>query len=342
MYKREIFSRILKYAGVLKCLRLFSGSEKFRVLMYHRVFDKGDDFPYFLEGVPVAEFDKQMGFLAKNFNVIAIEDAVNLLLAGRPMPKKAISVTIDDGYVDCYTNIFPVLRKYCLPATIYLTTGHMGSSKIFWADEVGYIFKKGTPRDSYYHNAMLGRLNAGLARKDPRLLDATVQRLKALNDDVKIEIIADLAKFFQVDVKEPRESYNLTWAQVKEMSDQGIFFGAHTLTHPILTRVNLGDAEHEVSESKATIESHTGKPVHGFCYPNGTESDFNDDIIGILKKHGFRYAVTTIWGFNHIGSDRFKLNRVGPNCDDDIDRFECIVSGGFEIANKARKFLGSV
>ena len=145
--------------------------------------------------------------------------------------------------------------------------------------------------------------------------------------------------FFQVSDDELDVNYNLSWEQIREMSRNGIFFGAHTVTHPILTRVPEEQAREEIAKSKERIESEIHKPVYGFCYPNGTEEDFDASIVEILKNCGFAYAVTTIWGSNNARSDLFLLKRVEPNLNDDIVNFECLLSGGFEFADKLRTKL---
>lgn len=340
MNKRKAMSKLLKYSGILKGLRAFSGNEKLRILMYHRVFDKGSDFSHFLDGVRPSEFEKQMEFLSKNFSVIALAEAIERMETGKSLPKRAISVTIDDGYRDCYESIYPVLKKYDLPATIYLTTSNVGSSDVFWSDKVGYLFKKGRPVNNFYEHSLLDTVEVGPAEKRAGSLNYMVQKMKTLLETDKNKVIDDLKDFFQVKDSELQANYNLTWPEVKEMSNNGVFFGAHTVTHPILTRINIETAEAEIKNSKEKIENEIGKKICGFCYPNGTEADFNGPIIKLLKKHEFKYGITTLWGFNDMNSDPFALKRVGPNCDDDIDRFECIVSGGFEVANKIRKIMG--
>lgn len=339
MDKRKVVSKLLKYSGVLKGLRVFSGNEKLRILMYHRVFDKGNDFCHFLDGVPPAKFEKQMQFLSENFSVIALEEAVERIKSDKALPKRAVAITIDDGYRDCYDNIYPVLKKYDLPATVYLTTNNVGSSNAFWADKVGYLFKKGRPSDKFYEHDLFESVEVGSPEKRSSGLSYTVQKLKSLAEIDKNMIIEDLKDFFQVKDHELKAGYNLTWDQIREMSRNGVFFGAHTVTHPIMTRISAETAEAEIIESKNKIEVETGRRISGFCYPNGTEADFNEQIIGALKKHEFKYAITTLWGFNDADTDLFMLKRVGPNCDDDIDRFECIISGGFEVANSIRSII---
>ena len=106
----------------------------------------------------------------------------------------------------------------------------------------------------------------------------------------------------------------MTWPQIKEMSDAGITIGSHTINHPHLSRKQKNESgedydkrvSRELEVSKEEIESHIGKKVEFFAYPYGS---FNDDVIRLLKKAGYRNAATVLWDKNFPDTDRFKLRR---------------------------------
>lgn len=70
---------------------------------------------------------------------------------------------------------------------------------------------------------------------------------------------------------------------------QGFEIGAHTLTHPRLTRLDESAAQSEIADSKAYLEDITGRPVNSFCYPYGL---FSPEHVQIVHSAGFRYART--------------------------------------------------
>jgi hypothetical protein len=88
----------------------------------------------------------------------------------------------------------------------------------------------------------------------------------------------------------------MNWDQVREMQQGGIEFGAHTMHHPILTRISLEQVQQEVVGSKSRIESELGEPVLGFAYPNGQSSDLNEPIEKIVADSGIRTAFTLLNG----------------------------------------------
>ncbi len=112
----------------------------------------------------------------------------------------------------------------------------------------------------------------------------------------------------------------LSWDEIKEMSKNDITFGAHTVTHPILTRMSLAEAAEEIKASKEAIEEKLKSPVRVFAYPNGRQDDFNESIKQVLKEAGFLCATTILWGTNSIDTDPFELRRIGI-WDTDTNRY---------------------
>lgn len=114
----------------------------------------------------------------------------------------------------------------------------------------------------------------------------------------------------------------LSWEEVREMGNNGIVFGAHTVTHPILTKLPLKEAQREIIESKRCIEEQLGQAVSTFAYPSGQPTDFNDGIKESLKESGFICAVTAA-PMRRVapGMDVFELRRIPPGWDFYIFKF---------------------
>ena len=84
---------------------------------------------------------------------------------------------------------------------------------------------------------------------------------------------------------------HLGWKQVEEMHEAGVFFGAHTHNHPILSTIPVREAEEEIVRSKEVLEEKLHHEVKHFAYPLGQPHTFNSSIVELLKKHGFDPAV---------------------------------------------------
>ena len=96
------------------------------VLMYHSFQAEEDKLiPY----VSPEIFADQMEFLAKNrYNVVGPDKVVAYMTGKEKMPAKTVTITADDGYYNFYKNAYPILKKYNLPATIFISTDKIGAS----------------------------------------------------------------------------------------------------------------------------------------------------------------------------------------------------------------------
>ncbi|MGD2064427.1 MAG: polysaccharide deacetylase family protein [Nitrospirota bacterium] len=110
----------------------------------------------------------------------------------------------------------------------------------------------------------------------------------------------------------------LTREQLREIHRRGITIGAHTVTHPRLTRALPQDRKAEINGSKAQLEAIIDGPVEHFCYPYG---DYDEELMATVKEAGFRSAVTTVRGRARRGDDPFELARKGVSFRDDLANF---------------------
>lgn len=279
------------------------GQPSYSVLLYHRVSDDPDPF---FSPVPTGIFARQMAALATCCTVFPLEELVERS-ARRDLPPRAVAITFDDGYRDNYENAFPVLRRLGLPATIFLATSGLTSDGLLWHDRVFAAFRATTAESVTFN----GRHYPLVALPQKRAaLASCLQRLRECDPRSRDELIDRLTSLLQVAPASPLDAPKLIWPQVREMARHRITFGAHTVTHPILTRMPLGDAAGEILAAKATIEAELGAPVQLFAYPNGQRAEFNDSIKGVLAEAGFLCAATTIWGPNTAETDPFELRRI--------------------------------
>jgi peptidoglycan/xylan/chitin deacetylase (PgdA/CDA1 family) len=318
---RKLFANVLYYSGIT---RLFYGlgNNKVMILAYHRVLDLSSDFEYDGSNVSVSvdNFSKQMKFLFENYNVISLDQFVKNFHNDISLPKNSVIITFDDGYVDSYRNAYPILKKFNLPATIYLTANYIGSDKLFWWDLLSYMLKR-----TKVNSLEIEKLGIVSLRNKSKAYNRIKSMLKSVDDAKKDTIILELSQ--KLGVKIPKRNMFMDWQQAKIMSRNDISFGAHTCNHPILTNISLKSARSEISLSKSIVEKRLGKNVCSFAYPNGHKEDYNAKIISILKGQGFESAVTYIPGWVGNRSDLFSLNRVFVRYSDDMIIFKNKLTG---------------
>jgi peptidoglycan/xylan/chitin deacetylase (PgdA/CDA1 family) len=219
-------------------------------------------------------------------------------------------ITVDDGYQDFYTEAFPIIKRYRVPVTVFLTIDFIDKQIWLWHDLLNYAITN-TARAKFDINGNHFNLRTQQGRREFKLsLDIICTSLDTSKRDNFIHTI-----LHELDVKvpaNPTANYApLGWSCIKEMSRFGISFGAHTCTHPILSRIPPEHALIEIKESKRRLEEVIQKDVLAFCYPNGKETDFNRSIKEKVKQSGFKCAMSMIYGMNDSRSDPYALKRIG-------------------------------
>jgi peptidoglycan/xylan/chitin deacetylase (PgdA/CDA1 family) len=285
---------------------------KFQVLVYHRVHD--DDDPMF-PAVPVKVFGRQMEILKRRFRVLGLEEALDAMESGG-LPRSAVVVTFDDGYRDNYLHAFPILEAMSIPATIFLATEAIGSGKALWHDRVFDAFRRTAASSVELAELGLGKLSWTSNPEKRSAMRRFLRALKALDGKSRMAWVERIPALLQVDGFSGGGGLMLSWEEVGAMAGDLVSFGSHTRSHPILSRCSLEELRVELGGAKADIESRLGKPAFALAYPNGTRDDFDDQVKGVARDAGYRCALTTIFGTNHRGIDRYELRRGGP---DDVD-----------------------
>jgi peptidoglycan/xylan/chitin deacetylase (PgdA/CDA1 family) len=285
------------------------------VVNYHRIDDPyRDDFDSFKPNVSATPpaFERQLEYLARWFNVVSLKDVVAWLEGRRDLPPYAALITFDDGYLDNYTSAFPILRKYNLPALIFLTTGHIGTDAPFYWDMAAYCFSH-TRHDHLTFPD--GHVEAWANEVEREQVSTNwIESMKTLPQAEKQIYAESLPVLLGVSI--PRgffQALMMDWNQVREMHTSGIEFGAHTMHHPILTRVSVEQVQAEVAGSKTRIEAELGEPVLGFAYPNGQASDMSGEIERIVAASGIRAAFTLLSGpssLSEIKRNPYAIRRI--------------------------------
>jgi peptidoglycan/xylan/chitin deacetylase (PgdA/CDA1 family) len=138
MNARYLISNILECSGV-NAIALARRRNSVTVLCYHRVIDAGDPARAWAHpGLATSThvFERQMELLASWFDPISLSETVRWLDWGGEIPRRAVLVTFDDGWIDTYTNAFPIMKRLGIPGVVFLATGLIGTQERQWADAV--------------------------------------------------------------------------------------------------------------------------------------------------------------------------------------------------------------
>lgn len=301
------------------------------VLTYHRVTDLTPGFDTFTKIVSAtpAAFAEQMRFVGEHFDVVAMADVLAWLRGDGSLPRYPLLITFDDGYRDNLTRALPVLRRHGFPSVLFVATSCIGSRTPFHWDLTAHCFA---------HTTRAGAdlpLVGPRAWTDDRSREAVMLRwmavLKSVSDDEKEEAVRALPSVLEV-VPDARafEGLHLTWDEVREMAAAGVDIQAHTVNHPILTRVPLDRARAEAVGSKVQVEKEVGSPVRAFAFPNGSPCDSNPDLEAMLSAAGFEAAFILESGPHAAREVRrrpMRIRRVAIHQRDTLPRFAAKAAG---------------
>ncbi|MBI1893840.1 MAG: polysaccharide deacetylase family protein [Candidatus Rokubacteria bacterium] len=278
----------------------------FPILVYHRVDDNRDPF---FPSVPTEVFERQMRFVARTYRVLILEELVERMRSGG-LPRNALAITFDDGYRDVLTHVAPILTKYRAPASVFLATGFIGTAEVPWFDRLAMAFKltKATFIATPWGETMSLASDGDRVRGLQRTLDA----LKRLQDEELRRTVDGLLESLGVTEQRNFKGLMLGWDDVHALMGLGFAIGAHTVNHPILSRVSLERVRSEIEGSRAMIESACGHRPRAFAYPNGQSGDYTAAVVRLVREAGFTCAVSARFGINTRRTSPWELRRGQP------------------------------
>jgi peptidoglycan/xylan/chitin deacetylase (PgdA/CDA1 family) len=235
-----------------------------RILYYHSI----GDTPV-RSSVSPGAFEAQIGHLVRaGYALLSLSEATARLASRAPLSPRSVVITLDDGFRDNYEHAFPILARFGVRATVFLTVSYIGTDRL-----------------------------------------PTLTRTEFMPQP-------------------------LSWEQVKEMHAQGIEFGSHTLTHPMLSQVSPDVARREIAESRRQIEDRLGVPARFFCYPRG---DYNAAVKRMVKEEGYAAACTTRPGVSGWRTDPYELRRTYVSRQDTPGEFAKKVDGAYDLLQEAAR-----
>jgi peptidoglycan/xylan/chitin deacetylase (PgdA/CDA1 family) len=299
---------MLLNSGAYSALRRMLPSRRLAILRYHAVCEP--DAGYATPGICVSPgaFEQHVAYLAANYHVLSLPDAIASLQRGSTIPRNAVVITFDDGYAD-NLGAARALQRHGLTATFYLTAGCLAEGAPFWPAELRGLV---TAIKQPMVELRLHGETVTIPVPDEQARMAAISRLTKMFKSQSIPVRESLRDQLRT-LAGPVEAASpmLSWEQVVEMHQMGMVIGSHTMTHPNLPSAGPADAWREISESKARLERELGVPVTMFSYPNGgAERYFTSEIVRFVKDAGFSAATTSTNGFAGPESDLFELERV--------------------------------
>jgi peptidoglycan/xylan/chitin deacetylase (PgdA/CDA1 family) len=276
------------------------------IVMYHRVLERSDPLAPYTPDVEV--FDCHMATLANGFNVLPLSEAMERLVK-RSLPPRAACITFDDGYRDNFTIASPVMQRYGLPATIFVSTGFLDGGRM-WNDSVIEAVRRASGTSIGAESLGLGIHSIATDTERSQAIHKLLDQLKYLPFAERLARVDQLCALIGEQLP---TDLMLSTPEVIAARQANIEIGAHTVNHPILTQIDDRHARSEMAESKAHLEGILKEKILLFAYPNGRpDRDYAMRHAQMAKEVGFKMAVSTASGAASSTSDLFQLPRYAP------------------------------
>ena len=279
------------------------------ILIYHRVTNLKSD-PQLLAVKP-DNFYNQIKYLKENYNLLTIEQFVNIKLSKKKFPPKSLIITFDDGYHDNYSEALPILSSVKTQALFFITTALLNTEEESWWDKMDQFFDSKINFPSYLNINNNFKLNTSSSKNKINAyhyLHKLLKYSKPANRESIINQIIEQIKFEPID----RDINKfMTFDEIKSMNDSHFaVIGAHTHTHTPLSILTYNEQKNDIEKSVAILENLINKKIEYFSYPFGTKKDYNKDTFNICKELNFKVAFANYYSQVHRWTNNYNLPRV--------------------------------
>lgn len=262
-----------------------------RVITYHVVKD-------------CTQFERQLRFLKRSgYTFLTLAEFLDKLAAKKPFRRTDLLVTFDDGSYTVYEQGMPLLKKYNIPAVLFIVTSLIDTNDPFWWDEILYY------------------------TQDP----AKVRWAKTVGNRERLEYIETLK---QNSPKPRLQQQQLTVDELRTLEKNGIAIGNHSVCHPMLDKLTDLELESELINSSKFLEENGFEYHNVIAYPNGNISDM---VVDKVKQARYRAGFL----FNHqiasLNDTPYKISRLSVNDYTPLWKYRLILSGAHSILLNAKK-----
>lgn len=280
------------------------------IVMYHYVRPlEGSRYPG-IKGLRLSEFRAQLAHIRANYSLTTVAQVVDCLRTGEPLPPRAALLTFDDGYLDHFQHVFPLLFEAGIQGAFFPPVAPIERGELLDVNRVHFLLAVADPPE------LAAAIDAAVIRYQteygletptdyrarwarPNRFDSAdiiyVKRMLqiALPKDIRNHIARELfARHVSTDEIAFAGELYMTMAQVATMQGCGMYVGSHGTSHSWLDSLDADEQRQEVMQSLNFLR-RVGSPVDDYwvmCYPYGA---WNSSLLSVLRNAGCTFGLTT-------------------------------------------------
>ena len=304
---------------------------KLYIAMYHYVRDLQNSRYPDIKGLDVSLFKKQISFFKEHFNPVTIEEAIAAYDEGYKLPENALLLTFDDGYIDHFTTVFPILHEnkiqgsFFIPGKTFTENVLLDVNKIhfilacapineLYSDVLKYVdyvienkeYTDKTKKELIEEYAVANRFDPKEVIFIKRLLQAV------LPEDIRNRISSALfQKYVGIEENKFARELYMNIDQIKCMKRNGMFIGLHGYNHYWLGKLEEQKMHEDIDKSLEVLSDVVDKDSFIMNYPYGS---YNNSVLSFLREKGCKLGMTTEVRIADIDiDDRLLLPRLDCN-----------------------------
>jgi peptidoglycan/xylan/chitin deacetylase (PgdA/CDA1 family) len=250
--------------------------------------------------------ERQFRWLSRAACVVPLDQALQAMAAGRPLPPRAVAITFDDGYADTLTLAVPLLQRWRLPATFFLVPGILSGTVEPWWEIMGWAFARTSRSQLTWEQT-----HRPLASPEQRraAYNYVAESLKRRNTERRDLAVAELVEILRPTGPSPVRQLFHDWGGAQELVRASFGIGSHSCHHAILSQETPEEQRRDLADSRTALEHGLQVPIDVLAYPNGTELDFDSTTEQAAAAAGYAFALTTLDGLNRNVGQRQQVRR---------------------------------
>ena len=304
------------------------------ILCYHRVLPENlindENYPDKSLVTSLENFEKHLKYLKKKCDLISLDNLINI--NENDSKKFKVCITFDDGYKDNLDYVLPLINKYQVPITIYITTRFLEEEVCLWWYELWEILEKNIFINFIWNSKVYNFVNKNKNNK-----------IKAYNKLSKLFLSENLINqeklLSLIGKSNKRNNYSHIFLEKNDLqkldNNSLVTIGMHSHSHLRFSILDDKKIVHEMETSIKILKENLHSKINHFAYPYGQKIDINKTSLNIIRSHGLKSVTTTI--NKNIFFDNFNslnLPRYGISDQDNLNSITVKISGFHSFIRK--------
>ena len=252
-------------------------------------------------------FAEHMALLSKQYGMVRVGD---LFASFQRKTRRSICITFDDGFRDNYQYAAPILERYGLRATFYVTAGCIDGFCPPWFCRLKHSFHATSVR--HWRDADGNTWNLLDFQEKQEAFRAACAHCAVLTGDSLSAAVQQLEEDLDVRMEwDGKERLMMTASEIRDLDARGHTIGSHGMEHPNIGQIPESAVRREMQDSKTTLEDILGHEVKHFSYPSPIlQPHYTDETTAICKECGYATAVTCKHGACSSADNPFIIPRI--------------------------------